>query len=108
LVLKLCLAQERFFDVENLIINMMLGDALVCGIVGYLVAIPRRAGRLGWMLGWLFGPLGVVAAFAFDNRPRCPQCSTSIQSLGKDKYGVVQWPKICPNCHAEIECRDNP
>lgn len=46
----------------------------VCGLLGMVIGHPKQAAALGLLLGVLFGPLGLVAAFAIDGRPKCPHC----------------------------------
>ena len=45
-----------------------------CGILGAVVGSGKQSTAEGGFLGLIFGPLGVIAAFALDNRPKCPAC----------------------------------
>lgn len=59
-----------------------------CTLCGLLVGSRREAGNAGAALGFFFGPIGVLAAFALDNRPRCNTCRERI-----DREAA-----ICPHC----------
>lgn len=63
---------------------------LLCGILGAIVGSYREATVFGGALGLLFGPIGIVVAFALDGRRACSQCR------GKVARGAV----VCPHCHA--------
>jgi membrane protease subunit (stomatin/prohibitin family) len=77
----------------KLVLVVMMFQALVFGAVGWLIGTPRRAGRLGMFLGFLLGPIGAIATFAFDGRPRCPKCATSLNGT----------PQVCPNCRSALQ-----
>ena len=55
---------------------------LCCGLLGWIVGFRRNAALAGLVLGILFGPLGVVAAFALDSRPQCPYCKGRLDGRG--------------------------
>ena len=67
----------------------------MCAFLGALIASRRKASLGGFVLGLLFGPLGVVAAFALDGRDQCPKCGTRLDSNGE----------ICPSCKTELAWR---
>lgn len=52
----------------------------------------RDAVAIGFLLGFLFGPIGVIAMLIIDNRPRCPECS------GRVDRGA----RICPHCRTSL------
>lgn len=63
----------------------------VCGILGGVIASAKDAGVAGFLVGALFGPLGVIAAFALDGRPQCEKCRTRLDTRAS----------ICPQCGTE-------
>jgi len=62
------------------------------GTLGAVVGYLRRAPAVGAMLGGLFGPLGVVAALAIDNRPYCTKCCGRLEDMAE----------TCPHCQAAL------
>ena len=49
------------------------------------------------MLAASFGPLGVIAALAADNRPYCSRCFGRLEGLAE----------VCPHCHAALCSADS-
>lgn len=76
---------------DDLWIAIVLGW-FACGILGAVVAGAKGGAEIGCLLGALFGPLGVIAAFAVDCRAKCPDCQTRLNGE----------PKICPQCRREL------
>jgi hypothetical protein len=70
--------------------------AVPCAILGYVIGSAKNSGAEGLALGLLFGPLGVIAAFALDNRPQCRSC------LGR----IDPAARVCPHCTAAIVVND--
>jgi hypothetical protein len=66
-------------DQTEIIILVWLFSVVSCGFLGRLVGNAKNAGNLGAVLGALFGHLGVIVAFALDNRPKCPNCMGRIE-----------------------------
>ncbi len=54
---------------------LVLAGALMCGFLGAVVAARNDAPGLGFLMGLLFGPIGVIVAFALDGRPKCAKCA---------------------------------
>ena len=72
---------------EALVLGWIAGAA-ICGALGYVVGNAKAAGAAGFWLGFLLGPLGIIVAFAIDQRPKCPKC-----------LGRVEPPaKVCQHC----------
>lgn len=63
---------------------------VTCGII---VGRARERGLAGGLLGLLFGPIGVIAAFALDGRPSCPMCESRLDAA----------PRKCPHCRADLQ-----
>ena len=70
---------------------------LVCGFIGYAIGINKQAGAFGFWLGFLLGPLGVIAAALVDRRPPCPTCGTKLNGH----------PSICPACKSKFKWDGN-
>lgn len=66
--------------------------ATVCGLLGAVIGSRKNAPGFGFLLGFLFGPLGTLVACFVDGRPDCPQCRESIQ-IGAS---------ICPHCRQSL------
>ncbi len=61
---------------------------LGCAVLGGIIAHRHQAAGTGAIVGLLFGPLGVIAAFALDGRPKCLGCQLRIDGT----------PEKCPRC----------
>ena len=70
----------------------VLAWTVPCGTLGAIVGYLRLAPAVGAMLGGLFGPLGVVAALAIDNRPYCTKCRGRLEDMAE----------TCPHCQAAL------
>ncbi len=75
------------------IFTIIVVDALICCLLGGVVGSSKNATGTGCILGFLFGPLGVIATFALDQRPMCPQCKGRLNGSAK----------VCEHCRAELE-----
>ena len=63
------------------------------GIVTAIVASGKGRSGCGWFLiGVLFGPFGLIAAFAVGSSYQCPKC----------KKGIDKEATICPYCRTEF------
>jgi hypothetical protein len=49
-------------DIESFWVFGLLAGALVCGILGMVVASGKGNGGMGFVLGLLLGPLGILIA----------------------------------------------
>lgn len=76
----------------DMLIGVLLLNALVCAFLGGLVGSRRGAEGAGAALGFLFGEIGVLVAFALDNREGCAHCGERINSQSS----------ICPHCRSPI------
>lgn len=48
--------------------------ALVTGGIGAWIGGKRNSTVLGFLLGLLFGPIGILITLLMDQRPPCPEC----------------------------------
>ncbi len=64
-----------------------------CAIIGMIIASRRNATLGGFLIGLVFGPLGVVASFALDGRPKCAKCASRLSSGAE----------TCPYCRTDVE-----
>lgn len=71
-----------------IVIAAFLIVPLVSGICGALIGGARESATAGFFTGLILGPLGVLAAFRFDGRSKCPKC------LERYTYGA----SVCPHC----------
>jgi hypothetical protein len=63
-----------------------------CGIIAALIGAPKGQGWLGFLLGALLGPLGIlIMVFTQGNRKICPYCKEKIH---KDA-------SVCSRCQKE-------
>jgi len=81
---------------EDILITIIAVNAIVGAICGAIVGNRREAGGSGLMLGLLFGPIGVLTAFALDGRDCCPRCTGRVEQVGKRTH-------ICPHCGTPLE-----
>ena len=80
----------------ELVIGLGVTIAIVCGACGSTVASRKRAPGSGFIFGFLFGPLGVIAAGFLDNRPQCPRCAGPLYLI-RDEL-----PSVCQHCGVNI------
>lgn len=84
-------------------IEWLLIDALICGAVGAMITSARGAGwLLGALVGGFFGPLGVIASFAFNGEKPAQRIAEPAENLAQFRD--------CPFCAepirlAAIKCR---
>lgn len=71
---------------------ILIIDAIICAILGAIVASNKNAIGGGFILGLLFGPLGVIVAFTLDNRPKCPKCLSRLERNAE----------ICCHCQTKL------
>jgi len=66
---------------------------LLCGIVGAMIGSNKGEGGLGFFLGLLLGPIGVlIVALSRGNRRKCPFCVELVNNKAI----------VCPHCQREI------
>jgi hypothetical protein len=47
----------------------------LCGIIGAMIGSQKGAGCVGFLLGILLGPLGIIISLVMQgDRKRCPYC----------------------------------
>ena len=63
-----------------------------CAFLAAFIAGRRNAAGTGLVLGAIFGPVGVIAAFAADGRQKCPACQERIQNFARS----------CVHCHVGL------
>ena len=72
---------------------------LLCGIVGAMIGSGKGSGGTGFILGILFGPLGIlIAIFMKGDRRRCPSCHEYIDPTAKK----------CPKCQTDLAPKTGP
>jgi hypothetical protein len=64
-------------------------------LVGASIASQRQSALGGFLLGLLFGPLGVLAAGFLDARPKCSRCGGRQNGTPDNPY------PICEHCGTE-------
>jgi hypothetical protein len=69
-------------------IGWLLVGSFICGALAAAAASPRESIGVGFLLGALFGPLGLLAAMAIDGRSKCSQCASRIN----------RGARVCPYC----------
>lgn len=77
------------------ILILALFSALICSAAGNHLADQREGGFYGGLLGFFFGPFGIIAAGFVDARPRCPACRERVGSAAI----------LCPHCRTALEWR---
>lgn len=72
---------------------ILIVSLLICGIIGALIGANKNAEGTGCLIGVLFGPLGLLAALATDNRKMCPNCGGRLNGT----------PPMCQHCGRSLE-----
>jgi hypothetical protein len=85
----------KLLGMDN-IIEIWIGIWIVCGIIGAIIGTNKNAVGIGFLLGFLFGPLGLLAAFAVDNREKCLHCGGRLNAK----------PAVCQHCNRSLEWSD--
>jgi predicted amidophosphoribosyltransferase len=66
---------------------------LLCAAAAAMIGASKGRGGLGFLLGFLFGPFGILFALLIGgNRRECPSCKTKIH---KDAT-------VCPMCRSAV------
>ncbi len=60
----------------------------VCALIGFNIAERRDSPGLGALVGFLFGPFGVLIACLLDGRGHCASCDEPVGSKAE----------VCPHC----------
>ncbi len=81
---------------QELIVTWMW-IAIPSAICGAAAASSKNAKVPGAILGFLFGPLGLIAAFGLDEREICPTCHGRLNGQ----------PQLCMHCRSELYWRQN-
>ena len=74
------------------LIGIWLVSAVICGILGAVIGNAKNAPGIGFFLGLLLLPVGVLIACLIDARPECPKCREHIQIRAT----------ICPHCRQNL------
>lgn len=77
---------------DQTLMTVAAASLIVCGICGVIVSHPRNASHIGFWLGLLLGPLGVLAAFRLDCRRKCYRCATRLDDDAE----------VCPGCQQHV------
>jgi hypothetical protein len=65
---------------------------LLCGILAAIIGARKGRGALGFILGCVFGPFGVLAAFVIKGDSKeCPSCKELMRSGAR----------VCPHCQRD-------
>lgn len=75
------------------LILIFVVDAIACGIAGTMIGSKKQAGAEGFLLGFFFGPIGLVLAILVrGDRQPCPYCRELVHPAATR----------CPWCVGEI------
>ena len=67
---------------------------IFCGVIAAMIGARKGEGCMGFVIGFLFGPFGILfALLSKGNRTSCPYCRELIHHNAT----------VCPHCH-----RDQP
>jgi hypothetical protein len=71
-----------------------IGFWLLCGIVAAMIGRRKGAGCVGFVVGLILGPIGIIIALVMKgNRKACPFC----------KELVNRDATVCPHCQKDID-----
>lgn len=66
---------------------------ILCAVAAALIGASKGRGGLGFLLGLLFGPFGILfAALSSGNRRECPSCKSKIHPEAT----------VCPVCRSGV------
>lgn len=82
----------RATDVLALLFVMTIFTAPLWAVAGYAAGRRFNAPFTGFLLGLIFGPIGVIIAGFNDGRPQCAACRQRIE----------RWASLCPYCHSRL------
>lgn len=72
---------------------IFLGVLFVCGIIAALIGSKKGEGALGFFVGFIFGPIGIlITILSRGNRQQCKNCKEIIH-----KKAIV-----CRHCQSKI------
>lgn len=72
---------------------------IICAFVGAALGKRKGRGGVGFLLGLLFGPIGILVVLAIrGNRKTCPACKELIH-----KEAIR-----CPRCQYDLTTTNNP
>ncbi len=72
--------------VSDSFVVVVVVNAVICSFLGALIGGRRDAAGNGAILGFLFGELGLIVAFALDGRPpnmKKPPCKQACKAVGR-------------------------
>ena len=79
------------------LISLLMLAWIACAFLAMIAADAKRAAVAGLWLGFLFGPLGLIAALGLDRRYQCSKC------FGRINRGPqVNQPAVCQHCGAPL------
>lgn len=65
----------------------------ICGIIAAAIGSSKGEGFVGFIIGFILGPLGIIAAIlSSGNRKRCPYCKEFINRKATK----------CPKCQSDL------
>lgn len=69
---------------------------LLCGLIAAAIGAKKGEGCLGFFIGILFGPFGILfALLSAGNRIKCPYCHESMNKKAT----------VCPHCQRAIPAK---
>jgi len=77
---------------EDSLTTFIVLSWIASAILGAIVGAQKKEGAQGFVLGLIFGPLGLIASFALDGRLECYRCHSRVNGE----------PQVCPYCRAEL------
>jgi hypothetical protein len=86
---------------HNDLLEVLLVAAVWCGgsaILGGVIGSAKDSSGPGALLGLIFGPLGLIAAYSLDNRPQCPMCGGRLNGQ----------PQLCMQCRSPLRGGPRP
>ena len=70
---------------------------IICPIAGAIAGSFKERTLVGFLMGLIFGPLGVIVSLGLDGRRLCGKCHTRLNRDDNKKL-----PTICPSCGTQI------
>jgi len=74
--------------------EIFIGLWILCGIIGSMIGSKKGQGCLGFVLGFLLGPIGIIIEIVNKGDRRiCPHCR---ELINKDA-------SVCPKCQSKLK-----
>lgn len=79
---------------EGVYIGILFVSAVLCAWIGYRVGATRGQGELGGILGFVFGPLGILIAVFLPPVSKLPVRKKAVKDCRLPPVNPAQWDPV--------------